>query len=49
VAIEELIRAQTLNPDFIEIGPVSAHAGRPKTQPIVRSFLSVVHGYREDI
>lgn len=43
-AIEDLIAAQTLNPD-LNVEPFS----RLKTHPIVRSFLSVVHGYREDI
>lgn len=47
-AIEELIGTQTLNPDFV---PKAApkQQSNVKTQPIVRSFLSVVHGYREDI
>lgn len=47
-AIEDLIGTQTLDPDFSPASP----RGEPrdgKTQPIVRSFLSVVHGYREDI
>jgi uncharacterized protein YdiU (UPF0061 family) len=43
-AIEDLIDAQTLNPDFRSTALQS-----DKTHPIVRSFLSVVHGYREDI
>lgn len=43
-AIEDLIDAQTLNPDFR-----SSAIAMDKTHPIVRSFLSVVHGYREDI
>lgn len=49
VAIEELVRAQTLNPDFVEPSQETALPAGPKTQPIMRSFLSVVHGYREDI
>lgn len=49
MAIEELIQAQTLNPDF-----KSAYAEAPKkagetVKNILRNFLSVVHGYREDI
>lgn len=44
-AIDELIVAQTLNPDFT--GAYKADGTLPK--PLVRSFLSVVHGYREDI
>ncbi|MGZ3721741.1 MAG: hypothetical protein ACXVA9_02345 [Bdellovibrionales bacterium] len=47
-AIEQLIGSQTLNPDFIPQSPAKAPSNQ-KTQPIVRSFLSVVHGYREDI
>jgi len=43
-AIEELITAQTLNPDF-----AMDRQAIGKAHPIVRSFLSVVHGYREDI
>jgi uncharacterized protein YdiU (UPF0061 family) len=49
-AIEQLVSAQTLNPDFT--APDAATQTGPlvhKTQSIVRSFLSVVHGYREDI
>jgi hypothetical protein len=43
-AIEDLIVKQTLNPDFN-----SQSADMIKTHPIVRAFLSVVHGFREDI
>lgn len=43
-AIDDLINAQTLNPDFAHQALNSADA-----HPIVRSFLSVVHGFREDI
>jgi uncharacterized protein YdiU (UPF0061 family) len=45
-AIEDFILSQTLNPDFKE------GADTPKSeryQPILRSFLSLVQGYREDI
>lgn len=43
-AIEELISAQTLNPDFARQGQDPS-----KSHPILREFLSVVHGFREDI
>lgn len=43
-AIEDLITNQTLNPDFFE-----KDTALEKSHPIVRSFLSVVHGFREDI
>lgn len=46
-AIEDLISAQTLNPDFREVR--GAGVGTDKEHPLVRGFLSVVHGYREDI
>ncbi len=49
MAIEQLITAQTLNPDFTPPGHQKRDSANLKTQPIVRSFLSVVHGYREDI
>lgn len=45
-AIDQLITSQTLNPDFI---PSAKGQTATKSQPLVRSFLSVVHGYREDI
>jgi hypothetical protein len=43
-AIEELIAAQTLNPDFARqaLSEAAVH-------PIARNFLTVVHGFREDI
>lgn len=44
-AIEELISSQTLNPDFQGLKNDPESSG----MPIVRSFLAVVHGYREDI
>ena len=47
-AIEELIAAQTLNPDYF--GP--QHGGSPQSQgpkAILRSFLAVVEGFQEDI
>jgi hypothetical protein len=44
-AIEELISSQTLNPDFQGVKNDPESSGKP----IVRSFLAVVHGYREDI
>ncbi|MBX3020769.1 MAG: hypothetical protein KF799_03770 [Bdellovibrionales bacterium] len=44
-AIEELTAAQTLNPDFQGVGTGESLS----MKPLVRSFLSVVHGYREDI
>ena len=47
VAIEELITAQTLNPDFKS--PQFTQSESLKTLSIVSSFLSVVHGFREDI
>lgn len=47
-AIDQLIASQTLNPDFTaQTGSDSTLPN--KTQPLIRSFLSVVHGYREDI
>ena len=45
-AIDQLIESQTLNPDF---DPTEGPRGALKTPALVRSFLSVVHGYREDI
>jgi uncharacterized protein YdiU (UPF0061 family) len=48
-AIEQLISAQTLNPDFTPQRASSNPSSQGKTQPIVRSLLSVVHGFREDI
>ncbi len=45
VAIENLVGAQTLNPDYV----TTKQRPNGKIQPIVRSLLSVVHGYREDI
>lgn len=41
-AIEALISAQTLNPDFMRERSINSH-------PLVRNFMSVVQGYREDI
>jgi uncharacterized protein YdiU (UPF0061 family) len=46
-AIEELIAAQTLNPDFRQ--PNRQSPPEPAIEPILYNFLSVVHGYREDI
>jgi hypothetical protein len=43
-AIEDLITSQTLNPDFR-----TAPASTEEPQPLLRNFLQVVHGYREDI
>lgn len=43
-AIEDLIAAQTLNPDF-----KGKSLPEDLSHPLLRSFLSVVHGYREDI
>jgi hypothetical protein len=48
-AIEGLIGQQTLNPDFVTAEAVSKIDADPKKQPILRNFLSVVHGFREDI
>ena len=39
-------RPAALNPDF---DPTVGRKGGLKTPALVRSFLSVVHGYREDI
>lgn len=47
-AIEDLIDAQTLNPDFRE-DRGSAPADKGAFKPILHSFLSVVDGFREDI
>jgi hypothetical protein len=47
-AIEELIETQTLNPDFALEGSVK-NPGHQRAQPLMRSLLSVVHGFREDI
>lgn len=44
-AIEELIVAQTLNPDFREPQAISSSG----PNPLLRGFLTVMHGYREDI
>lgn len=49
MAIEQLITAQTLNPDFALQNTLKREPTGFKTPPIVRSFLSVVHGFREDI
>jgi hypothetical protein len=48
MAIEELIVSQTLNPDFLA-SDVEKTKSNQKMRPIVSGFLSVVHGYREDI
>lgn len=45
-AIEELIATQTLNPDYRS---KSQDKDLTSGKPLIRSFLSVVHGYREDI
>jgi hypothetical protein len=46
-AIEQLIVAQTLNPDFVAQQPESFTPSARKA--IVYTFFSVVDGYREDI
>ncbi|MGE0527690.1 MAG: hypothetical protein AB7P49_11550, partial [Bdellovibrionales bacterium] len=46
-AIDDLITAQTLNPDCAGISPDLREAVAAK--PLLRGFLSVVHGFREDI
>lgn len=49
-AIDDLIAAQTLNPDFAPVKPAKNESPKPvKPQSIMRHFLSVVHDYREDI
>lgn len=52
-AIEGLIDAQTLNPEFKEIqkhgNAIKAPRKSRSSQPLLRNFLSVIHGYREDI
>lgn len=48
MVIEDLIQAQTLNPDFAPHSSASPGLTN-RMQPILRNFLSVVHGYREDI
>lgn len=48
MAIEELISDQTLNPDF-NGGPNRGRKEPETVKNILRNFLSVVHGYREDI
>ncbi len=56
-AIDRLIAAQTLNPDFQSNppGPVatpgkaSAKTTAPRANSLVRGLLTVVHGFREDI
>ncbi len=49
MAIEELIQTQTLNPDFKAITAELPKKAAQSVKNIMRSFLSVVHGYREDI
>ncbi len=44
-AIDDFICSQTLNPDFKGLGPHDLELAKP----IMRSFLSLVRGYREDI
>lgn len=44
-AIDDLIASQTLNPDFKGSNPAKIQTAKP----IMRSFLTVVRGYREDI
>lgn len=46
-AINELVLAQTLNPDYR--APTEGHQARQLAEPLLRSLLSVVDGYREDI
>jgi uncharacterized protein YdiU (UPF0061 family) len=48
-AIEQLIGSQTLNPDFIPIAGAKSPQSKVKSPPLMRSFLTVVHGFREDI
>jgi hypothetical protein len=48
MAIENLIDRQTLNPDFKAPAPFELKSAQ-QFQNIMRNFLSVVHGYREDI
>ncbi len=48
MAIDELISAQTLNPDH-KSPSAPAKRGAPSVKNLMRNFLSVVHGYREDI
>jgi hypothetical protein len=44
-AIDDFIASQTLDPDFRGAGSPGLHP----PEPILRSFLSLVQGYREDI
>ena len=48
MAIEGLIESQTWNPDF-KAPPPLEQEGAQAIKNIMRNFLSVVHGYREDI
>lgn len=48
MAIENLIDSQTLNPDFKAPAPFEYKSAQ-QFKNIMRNFLSVVHGYREDI
>lgn len=47
VAIDQLIQTQTLNPDFE--GPKPRRSGTPPPPKLMRSFMSVVRGFGEDI
>jgi len=50
MAIEELIESQTLNPDFKAPAPFpTPRGGAERIEYIMRNFLTVIHGYREDI
>ncbi len=49
MAIEDLIQSQSLNPDFKGISAPSTRKEPETVKNIMRNFLSVVHGYREDI
>lgn len=48
MAIEDLIASQSLNPDFTG-EPARGRREPEAVKNILRNFLSVVHGYREDI
>lgn len=46
-AIEELVAAQTLNPELPDTSLHRFEGDAPRR--LLRNLLSVVHGYREDI
>lgn len=49
LAMDQFIAAQTLNPDSHLSSPKKRSTRVSRTDSVMRTFLSVIHGYREDI